>query len=88
MERSLVHRQRSLLGDLPQRRVGVAGSGEVYQAHDELLDRDVAIKVLQEAVAQNVERLARFEREARLLTSLNHPNLATRLRSVVLKLCF
>ena len=50
--------------------------GEVYRATDTKLDRDVAIKVLPAEVAQDAERLARFEREAKLLASLNHPNIA------------
>ena len=57
--------------------VGAGGMGEVYRAHDERLDRDVAIKVLPEEVAQDPERLARFEREAKLLASLSHQNIAT-----------
>ncbi len=51
--------------------------GEVYRARDTKAGRDVAIKVLPEAVVQSPERLARFEREAQLLASLNHPNIAT-----------
>jgi Tol biopolymer transport system component len=57
--------------------LGVGGMGEVYQAHDSKLGRDVAIKVLPEAFAQDAERLTRFQREAKLLASLNHPNIAT-----------
>jgi eukaryotic-like serine/threonine-protein kinase len=51
--------------------------GEVYQAHDSNLRRDVAIKVLPEAFAHDADRLSRFRREAQLLASLNHPNIAT-----------
>jgi serine/threonine-protein kinase len=50
--------------------------GEVYRAKDTKLDREVAIKVLPAALAQDPERLARFEREAKVLASLNHPNIA------------
>ncbi len=56
--------------------LGAGGMGEVYRAHDSRLKRDVAIKVLPEALAADPERLARFEREAQLLASLNHPNIA------------
>jgi serine/threonine protein kinase len=50
--------------------IGAGGMGEVYRAHDTKLERDVAIKVLPPAVAQDPERLARFEREAKILASL------------------
>jgi serine/threonine-protein kinase len=56
--------------------LGVGGMGEVYRARDTRLGRDVAIKVLPPAFAQDPERLARFEREAKLLASLNHPGIA------------
>jgi len=52
------------------------GMGEVYQAKDQKLGRDVAIKVLPQEFAQDTERVARFQREAKLLASLNHPNIA------------
>jgi Tol biopolymer transport system component len=57
--------------------IGAGGMGEVYQAHDSKLGRDVAIKVLPEAFAHDPERLSRFQREAKMLASLNHPNIAT-----------
>jgi Tol biopolymer transport system component len=56
--------------------IGAGGMGEVYRAHDTLLNRDVALKVLPEAFSRDIERMARFEREAKLLASLNHPNIA------------
>jgi len=57
--------------------LGAGGMGEVYRARDGELDREVAIKALLEDVAQDPERLARFEREAKVLASLNHQNIAT-----------
>ena len=57
--------------------IGAGGMGEVYQAHDTNLERDVAIKVLPEAFAHDPERLSRFQREAKMLAALNHPNIAT-----------
>ena len=56
--------------------IGAGGMGEVYRARDTKLDRDVAIKVLPSGLAQEPERLARFEREAKVLAALNHPNIA------------
>lgn len=53
--------------------IGAGGMGEVYRAHDSKLDRDVAIKVLPESFVRNPSRMARFEREAQLLASLNRP---------------
>ena len=57
--------------------IGAGGMGEVYQAHDTKLGRDVAIKVLPEAFAHDPERLSRFQREAKMLAALNHSNIAT-----------
>src|SRR5216684_6374189 len=56
--------------------IGAGGMGEVYRARDTKLDRDVAIKILPTALAQHPDRLARFEREAKVLAALNHPNIA------------
>ena len=56
--------------------IGVGGMGEVYRARDTKLDRDVAIKVLPESLAGDPDRIARFQREAKTLAALNHPNIA------------
>ena len=55
--------------------IGVGGMGEVYRAHDTKLGRDVAIKILPSHFTSDPDRLARFEREARVLASLNHPHI-------------
>jgi serine/threonine protein kinase/tetratricopeptide (TPR) repeat protein len=57
--------------------LGAGGMGEVYRARDLRLDRDVAVKVLPEAVASSPDRLAQFEREARMIAGLNHPSIVT-----------
>jgi len=56
--------------------IGAGGMAEVYKARDTKLDREVAIKVWPAALAEDPERLARFEREAKVLASLSHPNMA------------
>jgi eukaryotic-like serine/threonine-protein kinase len=60
-----------------QAKIGAGGMGEVYRATDSRLSRDVALKVLPEAFARDAERMVRFEREAKVLASLNHPNIAS-----------
>src|SRR5689334_6308437 len=57
--------------------LGAGGMGEVYRARDPRLGRDIAIKVLPQHVAATAEVRARFEREARAVSSLNHPNICT-----------
>src|SRR5229473_1836313 len=57
--------------------LGAGGMGEVYRARDLKLGRDVAIKVLPAALANDADYMARFQREAQVLASLNHPNIAT-----------
>src|SRR5690349_7016571 len=56
--------------------IGSGGMGEVYRGRDTKLNRDVAIKILPEAFAADPDRMARFGREAQVLASLNHPNIA------------
>ena len=56
--------------------LGSGGMGEVYRARDTRLNRDAALKVLPDAITLHADRLARFRREAQLLASLNHPNIA------------
>ncbi|MSV35796.1 MAG: hypothetical protein EXQ47_09390 [Bryobacterales bacterium] len=57
--------------------IGKGGMGEVYRAKDTKLKRDVALKVLPDAFARDADRMARFQREAEVLASLNHANIAT-----------
>jgi len=57
-------------------KIGSGGMGEVFLAHDTSLDRKVALKFLPDDFSEDPERLARFEREAKLLASFNHPNIA------------
>ena len=57
--------------------LGAGGMGEVYRARDTLLKRDVALKILSESFSADPDRLARFQREAEVLASVNHPNIAT-----------
>src|SRR6266850_4134327 len=56
--------------------IGAGGMGEVYRARDTKLGRDVALKLLPDVLAANPERLQRFQREAQVLASLNHPHVA------------
>ena len=57
--------------------IGAGGMGTVYRARDTTLERDVAVKLLADHLVEDAERMARFEREAKLLASLNHPHIAT-----------
>ena len=69
--------------------IGAGGMGEVYLARDTKLKRDVALKVLPDAFARDPSRMARFQREAEVLASLNHPNIAylrSRRRALVMEL--
>src|SRR5262249_36225433 len=56
--------------------IGAGGMGEIYRARDPKLNRDIALKVLPESLTADAERLARFTQEAKVLASLNHPNIA------------
>ena len=66
-------------------KIGAGGMGVVYRGRDTKLGRDVAIKVLPEAIGQDEGRLSRFRREAKVLASLNHPNIAQVLKRLVKK---
>ncbi len=55
--------------------IGEGGMGQVYRARDTQLNRDVELKILPDAFVNDPERLARFQREAKVLASLNHPNI-------------
>ena len=57
--------------------IGSGGMGEIYRAHDPRLNRDVALKVLQESFTADPDRLRRFEQEARAVAALNHPNIVS-----------
>ncbi len=57
--------------------LGAGGMGEVYRARDTKLGRDVALKIVPEEFARDADRMARFQREAKFLASLNHPNIAS-----------
>src|SRR5262245_42224629 len=72
-EETATRRGHYELGEL----IGAGGMGEVYRARDTKLKRDVALKILPEVFANDPDRMARFQREAELLASLNHPNIAT-----------
>src|SRR4051812_12103740 len=68
----------TMLGSYPvERELGRGGMGVVYLARDPRLNRPVAIKIVPEALAANPDNMARFEREARLLAAVNHPNIAS-----------
>jgi len=56
-------------------RIGGGGMGEVFRAHDERLDRDVALKIVRPSSSSNPDHLRRFEQEARAAAALNHPNI-------------
>jgi serine/threonine protein kinase len=61
--------------------LGAGGMGEVYRARDKKLDRDVAVKVLPQALSKDSEALARFEREAKAVAALLHPNILSLCRA-------